>query len=87
MLLSLGGGAGTAQGSMGSGKEELGVGGDGESDVVGEVLRDIEGDEAIDADGFMGIGMGTEHALECDGLTGESVDTVLDGAARSREES
>ena len=87
MLLSLGGVAGTAQGGMGSGKEELRIGGDGEGDVVGEVLRDIEGDEAIDADGFVGIGMGTEHALECDGLTGESVDTVLDGAARSREES
>jgi len=40
---------------MGSGKEELRIGGDGEGDVVGEVLRDIEGDKAIDADGFVGV--------------------------------
>jgi hypothetical protein len=58
MLLSLGGVAGTAQGGMGSGKEELRIGGDGEGDVVGEVLRDIEGDKAIDADGFWGLAWG-----------------------------
>jgi hypothetical protein len=35
----------------------------------------------------VGIGMGTEHALECDGVWGEWGDSVLYGGARSREES
>jgi len=71
---------------MGSGEEELGIGGGCEGDIVGEVLRDIEGDEAIDADGFVGVGMGAEGFVECESLAGEAVDAVLDSGAGSSEE-
>jgi len=79
LLLGGGGSAAAAEGGVGGGEDKEGVGGDGEGDVVGEVLGDIEGDEAVEADGLMGMGKAAHAAVDCQGLTGKPVDTVLDG--------
>ncbi len=50
-FLGGGEGTGTFTGSMGEVEDETGVGGDGDGDFVGEELRAVEGDEAVDAEG------------------------------------
>ena len=65
---------------MGELKDEARIGRDAEGEFIGEVLGDIEGDKAINADRLMRRGEGAKRGMERQCLTSETVEAVLDGA-------
>lgn len=67
---------------MGEFEDETGIRRDAEGEFIGEVLGDIEGNKAIDTDGFVRRGEGAKSGMEGQCLTSETVEPVLDRASR-----
>lgn len=63
---------------MGEGEDEAGLGGEGDGEIIGEVLGAVEADEAVDADILAAAGVGAQTSLGSQGLAGESVRAVED---------